>query len=154
MGSRCKKALVTESVRDSLHSWCKRVKQKSKHESLHSHTARSVCSLESTIDERDEITVVSGTLTRSSSLQSLNQITVTSVDQLNMMMTPNNPQDSTKGADYFSESVHNNDEDPEIAKVETLLDLFQKTWSISVTYFKFYCITSSNFREYRCVNHS
>lgn len=75
MGSRCKKALVTESVRDSLHSWCKRVKQKSKH----SHTARSICSLESTIDERDEITVVSGTLTRTTSLdlESLNQIILT-----------------------------------------------------------------------------
>ena len=84
MGSRCKKALVAESVRKSLHSWCKRVKHKSKHDSLHSHTARSVCSLESTIDERDEITVVSGTLTRSSSLESLNQITVT-VDQLNLI---------------------------------------------------------------------
>ncbi|KAL2985568.1 hypothetical protein AAZX31_12G159000 [Glycine max] len=84
MGSRCKKALVAESVRKSLHSWCKRVKHKSKHDSLHSHTTRSVCSLESTIDERDEITVVSGTLTRSSYLESLNQITVT-VDQLNLI---------------------------------------------------------------------
>ncbi|KAK7328304.1 hypothetical protein VNO77_22407 [Canavalia gladiata] len=138
MGSRCKKALVTESVRESLHSWCKRVKQKSKHESLHSHTARSVCSLESTIDERDEITVVSGTLTRSSSLESLNQITVTSVDQLNFE-TSNNPKDSIKVADYLSESVNVNPSQPphncqdhvvgngEGAKFETLLDLFQKT---------------------------
>ena len=62
MGCQCKKALVTESVRESLHSWCKRVKHKSKHDLLHSHTARSVCSLKSTIDERDEITVVSSTL--------------------------------------------------------------------------------------------
>ncbi|RZB76250.1 MLO-like protein 4 [Glycine soja] len=84
MGSRCKKALVVESVRKSLHSWCKRVKHKSKHDSLHSHTTRSVCSLESTIDERDEITVLSGTLIRSSYLESLNQITVT-VDQLNLI---------------------------------------------------------------------
>ncbi|KAL9321505.1 hypothetical protein ACSQ67_013344 [Phaseolus vulgaris] len=88
MGSKCKKALVTESVRESLHSWCKRVKHKSKHDSLHSHTARSVCSLESTIDERDEMTVASGTLTRSSSLGSLNQITVSSVEQLKLE-TPN-----------------------------------------------------------------
>lgn len=123
MGSRCKKALVTESVRDSLHSWCKRVKQKSKH----SHTARSICSLESTIDERDEITVVSGTLTRTTSLdlESLNQITVTSVDQLNFS---NNLQDSTD----LSEPVHinshyNNVVNVEEAKVETLLDLFHKT---------------------------
>lgn len=128
MGSRCKKALVTESVRDSLHSWCKRVKQKSKHDhSLHSHTARSICSLESTIDERDEITVVSGTLTRTTSLdlESLNQITVTSVDQLNFS---NNLQDSTD----LSEPVHinshyNNVVNVEEAKVETLLDLFHKT---------------------------
>ncbi|KAK7246881.1 hypothetical protein RIF29_41751 [Crotalaria pallida] len=137
MGSRCKKALVTESVRESLHSWCKRVKQKSKHDSK--YTARSVCSLESTIDERDEITVVSGTLTRSSSLEDLNQITVTSVDQLNFETSiNNNPQDSIKVAEYLSTFVHNDSPQPpfngedhvdngEEAKVETLLDLFQKT---------------------------
>ncbi|KAI4296221.1 hypothetical protein L6164_036196 [Bauhinia variegata] len=85
MGSRCRKALVAESVRESLHSWCKRVKRKSRHDSLHSHTARSACSLESTIDERDEITVVSGTLTRTTSLESLNQITVNSLESLNQM---------------------------------------------------------------------
>ncbi|CAJ1963712.1 unnamed protein product [Sphenostylis stenocarpa] len=137
MGSRCKKALVAESVRESLHSWCKRVKHKSKHDSLHSHTARSVCSLESTIDERDEITVVSGILTRSSSLETLNQITVTSVDQLNFE-TPNKATDSIKVAEYVSESVYtkppqpsHNGEDPVgnrgEAKAITLLDLFQKT---------------------------
>lgn len=128
MGSRCKKALVTESVRDSLHSWCKRVKQKSKHDhSLHSHTARSICSLESTIDERDEITVVSGTLTRTTSLdlESLNQITVTSVDQLNFS---NNLQDSTDLSEPVHINSHYNDViNGEEAKVETLLDLFHKT---------------------------
>ncbi|XP_058771839.1 MLO-like protein 4 [Vicia villosa] len=120
MGSRCKKALVTESVRESLHSWCKRVKQKSKHDhSLRSHTARSICSLESTIDERDEITVVSGTLTRTTSLdlESLNQMTVTSVDQLNFMTSINNLHDSH----------HNDVGDRDETKVETLLDLFHKT---------------------------
>ncbi|WVY94497.1 hypothetical protein V8G54_033585 [Vigna mungo] len=137
MGSRCKKALVAESVRESLHSWCKRVKHKSKNDSLHSHTARSVCSLESTIDERDEITVASGTLTRSSSLASLNQITVSSVDQLNFE-TPNKSKDSIKVAGCLSESVHTNPPQPshnvedrvgngEEAKAITLLDLFQKT---------------------------
>ncbi|XP_015958813.1 MLO-like protein 4 [Arachis duranensis] len=141
MGSRCKKALVTESVRDSLHSWCKRVKQKSKHDHSH-HTARSVCSLESTIDERDEITVVSGTLTRSSSLdlESLNQITVTSVDQLKFEASNSSrDQDSMKVAEYLSKSVHidstqppDNGEDhvggsEDVAKSETLSDLFQKT---------------------------
>jgi len=128
MGSRCKKALVTESVRDSLHSWCKRVKQKSKHDhSLHSHTARSICSLESTIDEREEITVVSGTLTRTTSLdlESLNQITVTSVDQLNFS---NNLQDSTDLSEPVHINLHYNDVvNVEEAKVETLLDLFHRT---------------------------
>lgn len=143
MGSRCKKALVTESVRESLHSWCKRVKQKSKHDySLHSHTARSVCSLESTIDERDEVTVVSGTLTRTSSFETLNQITMTSVDQLNFVTSNNNPQDSTNVAEHLSESVHinspqtphngdqdhvNNGEESRVETQTTLLDLFQKT---------------------------
>ncbi|XP_054803273.1 MLO-like protein 4 isoform X2 [Prosopis cineraria] len=140
MGSRWKKAVVAESVRESLHSWCKRVKQRSKHDSVHSHATRSVCSLESTIDERDEITVVSGTLTRSASMESLNQITVTSVDQLKI-------EDSKKKADeYLSKSVdfsspppdsYNGEEEEEDEervgngdgeeKVETLLDLFQKT---------------------------
>ncbi|XP_045791077.1 paired amphipathic helix protein Sin3-like 4 isoform X1 [Trifolium pratense] len=110
MGSRCKKVLVTESVRDSLHSWCKRVKQKSKH-------------------DQGPVTVVSGTLTRTTSLdlESLNQMTVTSVDQLNFL-TSNNLDDSTD----LSESVHinshyNNVDNGEEAKVETLLDLFHKT---------------------------
>ncbi|KAK1300070.1 MLO-like protein 4 [Acorus calamus] len=60
MGSKFKKALIAESVRESLHSWCKRVKEKSKRDSLNSHltATRSVCSLESTIDERDETTTI------------------------------------------------------------------------------------------------
>ncbi|KAF7803614.1 MLO-like protein 4 [Senna tora] len=132
MGSHCKKALVAESVRESLHSWCKRVKQRSKHDSAHSHTARSVCSLESTIDEGDEITVVSGTLTRSSSLESLNQITVTSVDQLSIEVS------KKKADEYLSKSIHigappphpeedHGEDGGDEGKVETLLDLFQKT---------------------------
>ncbi|KAL6007760.1 hypothetical protein ACLOJK_033262 [Asimina triloba] len=65
MGSRFKKALIAESVRESLHSWCKRVKEKSKRDG----TVRSVCSLDTTLDDIDEeITVVTGgTLSRSSS---------------------------------------------------------------------------------------
>ena len=138
MGSRCKKALVAESVRESLHSWCKRVKQRSKHDhSLHSQTARSVCSLDTTtIDEGDEITVVSGTLTRSSSLESLNEITVTSVDQLNFGNS-DTPQNSIKVEGYLSKSVHidsqpsYNEEDlvgnGDEGKAETLFDLFHKT---------------------------
>ncbi|KAK1275309.1 MLO-like protein 4 [Acorus gramineus] len=60
LGSKFKKALIAESVRESLHSWCKRVKEKSKRDSLNSHltATRSVCSLESTIDERDETTTI------------------------------------------------------------------------------------------------
>ncbi|XP_047333722.1 MLO-like protein 4 [Impatiens glandulifera] len=70
MGSKCKKAVIAESVRESLHSWCKRVKERSR--LLHSITTRSTCSLDYTVDERDHdhdeiITVGSGTLSRSSS---------------------------------------------------------------------------------------
>lgn len=68
MGSRHKKALIAESVRESLHSWCKRVKERSKL----SVATRSTCSLESMVDERDEITVASGTLSPRSSSASLN----------------------------------------------------------------------------------
>lgn len=63
MGSKCKKAVIAESIRESLHSWCKRGKERSKL----SIATRSVCSVE-TIDERDEeITVASGTLSPCSS---------------------------------------------------------------------------------------
>ncbi|XP_007042272.2 PREDICTED: MLO-like protein 4 [Theobroma cacao] len=143
MGSRCKKALVTESVRESLHSWCKRVKEKSKRESVHSHTARSVCSLESVVDdERDEITVASGTLSRSSSMESLNQVTITSSEQAEAILgTSNRTQGeySSRVADYLSESISINasqpltideDENDDIAeeeKVDTLYELFQRT---------------------------
>ncbi|KAA3482375.1 MLO-like protein 4 [Gossypium australe] len=142
MGSQCKKALVAESVRESLHSWRKRVKQKSKRESVHSHTARSVCSLESIIDdERDEITV--GTLSRSSSMESLNQVTITSSEQAAAILgTSNAAQDavSSRVEEYLSESINiatsqsltiDEEEDnqgiAEETKVDTLYDLFQRT---------------------------
>ncbi|KAK8529903.1 hypothetical protein V6N12_060667 [Hibiscus sabdariffa] len=153
MGSRFKKALVAESVRESLHSWCKRVKAKSKRDSLHSHTARSVCSLESIVDDdgRDAVTV--GTLSRSSSMESLNQITVTSVDSLNQMTitsseqaaailgTSNTAQGnvSSRVEEYLSDTINisasqpmNIDEEDyggiaEEAKVDTLYELFQRT---------------------------
>ncbi|KAH6826377.1 Seven transmembrane MLO family protein [Perilla frutescens var. hirtella] len=68
MGSRCKKAIIAESVRESLHSWCKRARSKA----TNSITTRSTCSLESIIDEGDEIiTVGSPTLSPSSSACSL-----------------------------------------------------------------------------------
>ncbi|CAI0375334.1 unnamed protein product [Linum tenue] len=82
MGSNCRKALVAESVRESLHSWCKRVKERSKRDAAMSIATRSVCSLDTaTIDEGDEgITVASGTISRRSSLNSLNGITVDPAD--------------------------------------------------------------------------
>ncbi|TYJ44266.1 hypothetical protein E1A91_A03G211700v1 [Gossypium mustelinum] len=142
MGSRCKKALVAESVRESLHSWRKRVKQKSKRESVHSHTARSVCSLESIIDdERDEITV--GTLSRSTSMESLNQVTITSSEQAAAILgTSNAAQDavSSRVEEYLSESINITTSQPltideeednqgiaEETKVDTLYDLFQRS---------------------------
>ncbi|KAL9448383.1 hypothetical protein AB3S75_015794 [Citrus x aurantiifolia] len=143
MGSRWKKALVAESVRESLHSWCKRVKERSKHDaSLHSLTTRSVCSLESTIDERDEITVASVTLSRSSSLESLNQITITSTEQAeSILQASDEPQGelSFRVEKYLSETLDNIESQPPITdeedntgnggegQVETLADLFQKT---------------------------
>nr|GEW52819.1 MLO-like protein 4 [Tanacetum cinerariifolium] len=67
MGSKVKKALIPESIRDSLHNWCKRVKERSK--TLRSVATRSTCSLGSTIDEGDEeITIAFGTLSQSSSI--------------------------------------------------------------------------------------
>ncbi|PQQ10311.1 hypothetical protein Pyn_03434 [Prunus yedoensis var. nudiflora] len=142
MGSRCKKALVAESVRDSLHSWCKRVKERSRRDSVHSHATRSVCSLDTTIDERDEITVASGTLSRSSSLDSLHQVTVASAEQPEAVLEPSEPPQheySFRVEEYLSESVRISasqpptisDEDDEgngmEEKVDTLLELFQKT---------------------------
>lgn len=106
MGSRHKKAVIAESVRDSLHSWCKRVKARSKH-------ARSVCSLDTaTIDEeRDEMTV--GTLSRSSSMTSLNQITINSIDQAESIFgaaaSSSSPQDeyTSRVEEYLSETFNN-----------------------------------------------
>ncbi|KAF4357174.1 hypothetical protein F8388_003321 [Cannabis sativa] len=150
MGSRFKKALVAESVRESLHSWCKRVKEKSKRESLHSHTTRSVCSLESTIYEGDEITIASGTLSRSTSLESQNQLTVTSNPQPEaeakaeaVLEIPNIPYQeySFRLEEYLSESVNisssqtqtpTNGEEASLShgdedQVMTLFELFKNT---------------------------
>ncbi|KAI5356286.1 hypothetical protein L3X38_009181 [Prunus dulcis] len=43
-------------------SWCKRVKERSKRDSVQLYATMSVCSLDTTIDERDEMTVASGTV--------------------------------------------------------------------------------------------
>ncbi|EXB87367.1 MLO-like protein 4 [Morus notabilis] len=141
MGSRFKKTLVTESVRESLHSWCKRVKERSKRDSLHSHTIRSVCSLELTIDERDEITIASGTLSRSSSFESQNQLTVTSsiLPDEAARESPAIPH-AFRMDEYLSESVNISASQPptsvgeegglsngEEQKVKTLFELFQNT---------------------------
>ncbi|KAG2556245.1 hypothetical protein PVAP13_8NG072000 [Panicum virgatum] len=84
MGSKFKKALVSESVRESLHSWCKRVKDRNRHSSLFSRngtvTARSVCSLDTTYETDYETNTV-GTLSRTASATSLDdQLTVGTVD--------------------------------------------------------------------------
>ncbi|XP_010242691.1 PREDICTED: MLO-like protein 4 [Nelumbo nucifera] len=149
MGSKFKRALIAERVRESLHSWCKRVKEKSKHDSLHSRpgTARSTCSLESAIDERDEITVASGTLSRCSSAASLNQLTITSVDELPITSADEivfNSSDEPQYDQSFRASNHSSrfrsnelSQPPsygiddissqELGKVYTLLELFRKT---------------------------
>ncbi|XP_052192632.1 MLO-like protein 4 [Diospyros lotus] len=128
MGSKCNKAVIAESVRVSLHSWCKRVKERSKRDALHSVTMRSTCSLESMIDERDEIiTVGSGTLSRCSSAGTLDHVEVNATasterqHELSFRITEN-PGNSMGNASL--EALQYEDEG---AKVETLLDLFQKT---------------------------
>ena len=135
MGSKCKKALVAESVRESLHSWCKRVKRKSKL----SHAARSVCSL----DERDETTTVASlTLSPSSSAASLNEVQVANtelpqktVEIGDRVIDPN--EISFRLSEYISQSALNTFPEENSAheprgiedeeKIETLFDLFKKT---------------------------
>ncbi|KAK8477767.1 hypothetical protein V6N13_018515 [Hibiscus sabdariffa] len=74
---------------------------------MHSHTARSVCSLESIVDDEREAATV-GTLSRSSSMESLNQITITSSEQATTILgTCNTTQGdvSSRVAEYLSESI-------------------------------------------------
>ncbi|KAG9130252.1 hypothetical protein Leryth_004244 [Lithospermum erythrorhizon] len=135
MGSRCTKALIAESVRDSLHSWCRRVKERSKsRRDGRSITTRSTCSLGSTIDENDEtITVGSGTLSRSSSLGSLHQvdINVSLTEQEDFdIQTTDSPEDMHElsfrildddSLQPLGRNVEGNKEH------ETLVDLFRRT---------------------------
>ncbi|AQK58642.1 barley mlo defense gene homolog 4 [Zea mays] len=84
MGSKFKKSLVSENVRESLHSWCKRVKDRSRHNPLFSRngtlTTRSVCSLDTTYETDHETNTVC-TLSRTASATSLDdQLTVVTVD--------------------------------------------------------------------------
>jgi mlo protein len=77
MGSKFKKSLVSESVRESLHSWCKRVKDKNRH----NLASRSVCSLDTTYEETDHETATVGTLSRTVSATSLDEeLTVATVE--------------------------------------------------------------------------
>ncbi|KAK9077077.1 hypothetical protein SSX86_005412 [Deinandra increscens subsp. villosa] len=126
MGSRVRKALIAESVRDSLHSWCKRVKERSK--TIHSVATRSTCSLGSTIDEGDEvITVASGTLSQSSSTGTLNHL-----DE-NQDSNPLPEQElSFRMSEYLSDTMRHvvpseGIEEEDEGKVETLEELLQKT---------------------------
>ncbi|KAM7251466.1 hypothetical protein ACFE04_023349 [Oxalis oulophora] len=145
MGTRCKKALVSERVRDSLHNWCKRVKDRRRGESVHSVATRSVCSLESTIYEGNE-TIASGTLSRSTSFETLNQITINSTNAEEILGTSNQNQGklSFRVAEFLADSLNNvmsqppdhdgdpengygEEEEEEEAKGETtLIELFQK----------------------------
>ena len=84
MGSKFKKSLVSEGVRDSLHSWCKRIKDR-RHNPLFMRngtlTSRSVCSLDTTIYETDHETNTVCTLSRTVSASSLDEaLTVVTVD--------------------------------------------------------------------------
>nr|CAB3489342.1 unnamed protein product [Digitaria exilis] len=84
MGSKFKKSLVSENVRESLHSWCKRVKDRNRHNPLFSRngtvTSRSVCSLDTTYETDHETNTVC-TLSRTASATSLDdQLTVGTVE--------------------------------------------------------------------------
>ncbi|PKA57346.1 MLO-like protein 4 [Apostasia shenzhenica] len=68
MGSKFNKSLIAESVRESLHSWCRRVKEKSR--LSRTATLTSTCSLGSTIGENDETNTV-GTLTPTPSFEDI-----------------------------------------------------------------------------------
>ncbi|KAK4424399.1 MLO-like protein 4 [Sesamum alatum] len=139
MGSRCKKALIAESVRESLHSWCKRVKERSR--TTMSVTTRSTCSLGSTIDERDEIiTVASGTLSPSSSTGSLSHLDANGLSNGNQECGVDSSNHEIEHEFSFrhmqqhpSEALTDGVADDvdvdglEEGKNETLLELFQKT---------------------------
>ncbi|KAM3204724.1 MLO-like protein 4 isoform X3 [Capsicum annuum] len=146
MGSRCGKALVAESVQDSLHSWCRRVKNRSKQDALRSIATRSTCSLESMIDEGDEIaTVASVTLSPCSSRGSFHHLdeNVLSNDQQEDCIggTSNQPghELSFRNREYSCEALEIMDDEKHSSeplddmdnddadKTETLFELFQKT---------------------------
>ncbi|XAR49376.1 hypothetical protein NMG60_11032559 [Bertholletia excelsa] len=139
MGSKYKKAVFPESVRESLHSWCKRVKERSKHGATLSVTTRSTCSLESVVDERDEIvTVGSGTLSRCSSTGTLDRVAENEGPTIELetfkVSDPPRPECLFPVEEYPSNSslknefdVENNVPDGEEGRgCETLLELFKR----------------------------
>lgn len=110
MGSHCKKAIIAESVRESLHSWCKRVKERSK--ATNSITTRSTCSLESIIDEGDEIiTIGSPTLSPCSSFHD---------DDID-------DQECDLESSRMPDDVAQHKVEQEEVKIQTLLELLHKT---------------------------
>lgn len=137
MGSRCKKALIAENVRDSLQSWCKRVKERSKHNAVNSITTRSTCSLGSTIDGGDVIiTVALGTILPCSSTGSLNNLVDdTIINDLQNAPNignsdPSRHELSFRVSGYTSYGFNYEDEiedivDDEEEKVETIFDLLR-----------------------------
>ncbi|XP_043712377.1 MLO-like protein 4 [Telopea speciosissima] len=134
MGSKFKKTLIAEGVRESLHSWCKRVKERSKH----SHPGMT-CSLDATIEERNEIiTVGSGTLSRCSSTASVNQeITECTEKQVTVEIFDDPQCDHSSSSESPSERLFRLPTDSpeqnavnEDSKAKTLLDLFRRTRSI------------------------
>uniref|UniRef100_A0A7N0RFZ4 MLO-like protein n=1 Tax=Kalanchoe fedtschenkoi TaxID=63787 RepID=A0A7N0RFZ4_KALFE len=128
MGSKFRKALMPESVRDSLHNWCKRVKERSKRGSTHSVATRSVCSVESPMGDLDDtITVGSvGTLSRTSSAASLNYTTVT--DEV-PSQTPGQQQSDEHSFEISEEfsSPENGGGSGGDGRAATLLELFQRS---------------------------
>ncbi|XP_059280678.1 MLO-like protein 4 isoform X2 [Lycium ferocissimum] len=145
MGSRCGKALVAESVRDSLHSWCKRVKDKSKRDALRSITTRSTCSLGSTIDEEDEIaTVTLSPCSSRGSFHHLDENVVSNEDCIVETSTQPEHELSFRNREYSSDTEEivideRHSSEPRVTdieeivanddagKLETLFELFQKT---------------------------
>ncbi|KAJ6394830.1 hypothetical protein OIU77_023934 [Salix suchowensis] len=106
MGSRFKKALVSESVRDSLHSWCKRVKERSKRDSA----TLSVATRSRPPHEQEDAEEDGETLNPH---QDHHQLSLRIVEYLN---------DTTMQPPPFTDE----DDEEEESRPETLLELFRR----------------------------
>ncbi|KAJ6342862.1 hypothetical protein OIU78_010725 [Salix suchowensis] len=106
MGSRFKKALVSESVRDSLHSWCKRVKERSKRDSA----TLSVATRSRPPHEQEDAEEDGETLNPH---QDHHQLSLRIVEYLN---------DTTLQPPPFTDE----DDEEEESRPETLLELFRR----------------------------